>query len=127
MRFRETMAGDVEEIAGRSSKGYDKLPGPEVCEEAITFLDEEGSPRLVMKAEKVAELYLAIDHAWSTPAMRWSMIDAASGEMMRRLIAKGYQVGYSFCADGVPNGYLRRLVAKGWNRMIERCLRYSVR
>ena len=78
-----------------------------------------------MKAQKVAEIYLAIDHSWQTPAMRWAMIEAGYREVRERLERKGYNVAYSFFADGVPNGYVRRLVALGATRMIERCIRFA--
>lgn len=127
VRFRPTMHGDLESIRGSSAQAYDKLPGPVNPEESITGVDADGKPRIVVQAEKVAELYLAMDHGWADPATRWGIIEQAHQEMLSRLRLKGYTVGYSFFADGVPNGYIRRLVAKGWNRMMERCVRYAVR
>ena len=127
MRFRNTIPGDVEQVLAGSGKPYDKLPGPEETEEAITGLDHDGKPRIVVKAERVAELWLAIDHTWADPATRWNTIELAHAEMFTRLRGRGYWVGYCFFADGVANGYVRRLVAKGWNRIIERCVRFAVR
>jgi hypothetical protein len=127
MRFRPTMPGDLDAILAKSAKPYDKLAGPQVPEESITGLDDDGTVRIVVQAEKVAELYLAVDHDWGTPAMRWTMIDLIHAQMLAQLRAKGFQVGYCFFPDGVPNGYIRRLVAKGWNRIVERCVRYATR
>ena len=124
MKIRDTQNGDLQRVLARSSKHYDKLPAPEESEESLTLLDESGQPCLVMKAQRVAELYLAIDHNWETPAMRWAAIEMMHKEMMSRLLGKGYTVGYCFFADGVPNGYIRRLIPLGWNRMIERCIRF---
>jgi hypothetical protein len=124
MEFRNATAGDIAIIKARSSKEYDKLEGPTVTEEALVGVDKDGIPRIAMTAQKVAELYMVLDHTWETPAMRWSMIEAMHREMLIRLRYKGYRVGYSFFADGVPNGYLRRLALLGWTRMIERCMRY---
>ena len=125
MRFRDTITGDLEQILLNSPKEYDKLDPPADAEESITMVDDDGVPRMVMKAEKVAEIYLAIDHRWHSPAMRWAMIQEAHGEMEQRLLRKGYHTAYSFFADGVPNGYIRRLVGLGWQRMIERCVRFA--
>lgn len=125
MYIRDTQNGELEQILKNSPKEYDKLDPPENAEESFTVLDDEGVPRLVMKAQKVAEVYLALDHTWETPAMRWAMIEAAYKEIRERLERKGYNVAYSFFADGVPNGYIRRLVALGASRMIERCVRFA--
>jgi hypothetical protein len=125
MQIRDTQDGDLESVLLGSPKEYDKLHPPAEAEEAITMLDDEGIPRLVMKAQRVAEVYLAIDHRYQTPAMRWAMIERCHAEMQRRLLGKGYNVAYSFFADGVPNGYIRRLVRLGWSRMVERCVRFA--
>ena len=77
MLIRDTQHGELEQIRANSPNEYDKLDPPDDAEEAITMLDDEGIPRLVMKAQRVAEVYLAIDHRWQTPAMRWAMIEAA--------------------------------------------------
>lgn len=124
MRFRETVAGDLESIRARSKEPYDKLDGPTVAEESMTAVDDEGTPRLVMKAERVAEIYMAVDHGWNTPAMRWAMIEQAYQDMREKLEVKGYVVAYCFFPDGVPNGYIRRLVALGAQRMMDRCIRF---
>ena len=123
MRFRELQPGDVDAIRSRSLKPYDKLPEPVTADEALVGVDDAGFPRIVMKAEKVAELYMILDHQWQTPAMRWAAIEMAHEEMRRRLEAKGYNTAYSFFADGVPNAYIRRLVKLGWSRVIDRCAR----
>ena len=125
MIFRELMAGDVELIRSRSVKGYDKLPDPQDFEDAIVGLDDSGEPRIVMKAERVAEIFMIMDHEFESPAMRWAMIEESHRVMQERLQRKGYKVAYSFFADGVPNGYLRRLVRLGWGRMIDRCMRLA--
>lgn len=125
MRFRDEIDGDLDLIRSRSGKEYDKLQPPEDAEEAITGTDE-GSPKMVMRAGRVAEVYLAIDHSWATPAMRWAMIVAAYREMQKRLKQKGYMMAYCFFADGVPNGYVRRLVNElGAERVVERCIRFT--
>lgn len=124
MRIRETKQDDILVIRARSKKNYDKLPDPKDWEESITMVDDFGEPRLVMKAQKVAELYMILDHGWETPAMRWAMIEMAHGVMKERLQAKRYNTAYSFFADGVPNGYVRRLIPLGWSRVIDRCVRY---
>jgi hypothetical protein len=124
MRFRELRQSDVEAIRARSTKEYDKLPDPEQCEDAIVAVDENGEPRLVMKAQRVAELYVIMDHDWNTPAMRWAMLEQAHRKMRSRLNQKGYKMAYSFFADGVPAGYLRRLIPLGWDWVRDRCLRF---
>lgn len=126
MRFITMRAGDIEAIKERSKMLYDKLEGPKVAEESIVGVDDAGVARIVISAERVAELYMVLDHEWQTPAMRWAMIEQAHKEMLGRLKVKGYRVGYSFFADGVPNGYIRRLIPLGWTRMIDRCVRYVV-
>ena len=126
MRFITMRAGDIEAIKEHSKKLYDKLDGPKIADESIVGVDDQGVARSVIAAEKVAELYMVLDHEWETPAMRWAMIEQAHREMLSRLRGKGYRVGYSFFADGVPNGYIRRLIPLGWTRMIERCVRYVV-
>jgi hypothetical protein len=90
-------------------------------------VDESGEARIVLKAQRVAELYMILDHGWETPAMRWAMIEQAHQHMRERLIEKGYKVAYSFFADGVPNGYVRRLIPLGWSRVIDRCVRICCR
>lgn len=125
MVFRELRAGDVEAVRARSSKPYDKLPDPQDFDEAIVGIDSDGEPRIIMKAQRVAEIYMLMDHEFETPAMRWAMISQAHREMQQRLTAKGYKVAYSFFADGVPNGYIRRLIPLGWTRVIDRCLRFA--
>ena len=127
MRFRDTIPGDLDTVRNGSSKEYDKLPPPEEVEESITGVDESGIPRIVMKAERVAEIYMALDHNWANPAMRWTILEQAHQEMRSRLELKGFTVAYCFFAEGVPNGYILRLVTMGWNRMIERCIRYAKR
>ena len=127
MEFRDLLPGDVEAIRARSEKGYDKLPDPQDFDEAIVGLDSDGEPRIIMKAQRVAEIYMLMDHAWETPAMRWAIIEQAHQQMQKRLVAKGYRVAYAFFADGVPNGYVRRLIPLGWQRKIERCLRLAAR
>ena len=124
MRIRELQDGDLEAVQARSSKPYDKLNAPERMEVALVGLDDDGQPRIVIAAEKVAELYMVLDHDFETPAMRWAMIEQIHREMLWRLERKGYTVGYSFLPDGVPNGYARRLVNMGWTRIVERCLRF---
>jgi hypothetical protein len=125
MQFRETQLGDIIAIRAHSGKSYDKLPDPQDADEAFTIVDDFGVPRMVMKAQKVAELYMILDHEFETPAMRWALIEMAHREMRNRLEAKGYTVAYSFFADGVPNGYVRRLIPLGWNRVIDRCIRFA--
>lgn len=124
MRIRELQTGDIEAIRARSEKPYDKLPEPREHEDALVMVDDRGEPRLVMKAEKVAEVFMILDHEYETPAMRWLMIEVAHREMRKRLEGKGYNTAYSFFADGVPNGYIRRLIPLGWNRVIDRCARF---
>ncbi len=124
MIFRELRKGDVEMIRSRSSKLYDKLPDPADWDEAFVGVDSAGEPRIVLKAQRVAEIYMILDHEFETPAMRWIMIEQAHREMQCRLTGKGYKVAYSFFADGVPNSYIRRLIPLGWNRMIDRCVRF---
>ena len=125
MEFRELRDGDIERLRARSKKEYDKLPDPRDVEDAIVGVDESGEPRVIMKAERVAELYMIMDHDWATPALRWSVIEQAHRVMRDRLKEKNYRTAYSFFADGVPNGYIRRLVKLGWNRMVERCIRFA--
>jgi len=125
MRFREFQQGDIEAIRARSGKEYDKLPDPKDFEDALTGVDGSGVPRIVMKAQKVAEIYMILDHGFETPAMRWAVVELAHEEMKKRLLEKGYDVAYSFFADGVPNSYIRRLVKLGWSRVIDRCARFS--
>ncbi len=125
MEFRALQVGDVERIRSRSDKEYDKLPDPEDFEESLVGIDESGEPRIVMKAQRVAEIFMAIDHTWGTPALRWALIEQAHREMRGKLEVKGYRVAYSFFADGVPNGYVRRLILLGWNRIIDRCMRFT--
>ena len=127
MVFRRATAEDLEAVRSKSAKEYDKLPPPEQAEESIVGVDENGVPRIVMKAERVAEVYMCMDHEWESPAMRWAVIEQGHREMQERLKAKGYTVAYCFFAEGVPNGYIRRLVMMGWNRIIERCIRYAAR
>lgn len=126
MHFVDTRAGDLDAVLALSSKEYDKLPGPDRVDEEITGLDQAGNPRIVMRAERVAVVYLAIDHAWKNPGMRWGMIERTYKEMRRRLAEKGYTAAYCFFADGVPNGYVRRLVNEmGAHRVMDRCIRFS--
>lgn len=124
MFIRNATRSDIDEIRGRSTKPYDKLEPPDAVEESLAGLDDQGNVRIVISAEKVAEMYMIMDHAWETPAMRWSMIEQMHREMLFRLKAKGYTRAYSFFADGVPNGYIRRLILSGWDRVIDRCVRY---
>lgn len=125
MLFRELKAGELEALRERSGQPYDKLPPPADAEESIVGVDESGTARIVMRAERVAEIYMVIDHEWKSPAMRWAMIEQAHAEMRKRLEAKGYKVAYSFFADGVPNGYIRRLIPLGWVRVVDRCIRFA--
>ncbi len=124
MEFRAYIDGDVEAIRARSKMPYDKLPDPQDFDDALVGVDESGEARIVLKAQRVAELYMILDHGWETPAMRWAMIEQAHQHMRERLIEKGYKVAYSFFADGVPNGYVRRLIPLGWSRVIDRCVRF---
>jgi hypothetical protein len=124
MRFIEATEAQIERLQAKSPKRYDALPAPKSADAAIAGVDDAGEVRIVMKAEKVAEVYMVIDHAWETPAMRWAMIERAYLEIRKRLKEKGYTMAYCFFADGVPNGYIRRLVDLGAERVIERCIRF---
>lgn len=125
MQFRAPKSGELERLKAISGKLYDKLEWPEDAEEALVGADEADVPRVLLRAQKAAVLYMALDHDWQTPAMRWAAVERAHGEMMKRLKEKGYTVGYSFFADGVPNGYIRRLVRLGWQRIVDRCVRLT--
>lgn len=126
MLFVDMRPGDLEKIISASERGYDKLPGPSTVEEQITGVDQAGEPRIVMRAEKVAIVYLTMDHAWQNPSMRWNMIESAYKEMRKRLLDRGILVAYCFFSDGVPNGYIRRLVNEmGADRIIDRCVRFT--
>lgn len=126
MPFRNERGGDLEKLKAKSSKQYDKLDEPKRYDEAVTFVDDGLEPRLVMRAAKVAEVYLALDHEWGTPAMRWAMIEQGYREIQQRLKAKGYTTAYCFFPDGVPNGYIRRMVKElGAKRVMDRCVRFT--
>lgn len=124
MKFIEATDIELQRLRSSSAKRYDSLPSPETSDIAIAGIDADSKVRIVMKAEKVAEVYMVIDHNWETPAMRWAMIEATYAEIRKRLKEKGYSVAYCFFADGVPNGYIRRLVKLGAERVIERCIRF---
>lgn len=124
MHIRDAESGDLQSIRERSAKTYDKLPPPLDSEEALVVVDSSGKARVLISAERVTELYMVMDHEWETPAMRWAAVEMIHREMLTRLKAKGYKVGYSFFADGVPNGYIRRLVLLGWDRVVDRCVRF---
>jgi len=89
MEFRAYIDGDVEAIRARSKMPYDKLPDPQDFDDALVGVDESGEARIVLKAQRVAELYMILDHGWETPAMRWAMIEQAHQHMRERLIEKG--------------------------------------
>lgn len=125
MQFTETHNGVHFELTEKSDRDYDKLYDEHYADESITGLDEEGVPRIFMDAEKCAIIRMVIDHDWQTPAMRWSIIEQAYTEMRKRLRAKGYGSAYCFFADGVPNGYIRRLCEMGAERVIDRCVRFK--
>lgn len=124
MHIRDAEPGDLQSIRERSAKTYDKLQPPMDSEEALVVVDSLGKARVLISAERVTELYMVMDHEWETPAMRWAAVEMIHREMLTRLKAKGYKVGYSFFADGVPNGYIRRLVLLGWDRVVDRCVRF---
>jgi hypothetical protein len=126
MQFRATIGGERDRIRSLSAKIYDKLNPLPAIDESVTGVDREGTPRIVMEASKTAEIYLAIDHEWGTPAMRWNIIKEAFGEIRKRLREKGYKTAYCFFAEGVPNGYIRRLVNEmGADRVMDRCIRFT--
>lgn len=124
MQIRKATQADIDQIRYHSTKPYDKLEPPTQHEESLAGVDDQGKVRIVITAEKVAELYLIMDHDWETPAMRWSAVEQLHREMLVRLREKGYSRGYSFFPDGVANSYIRRLVLLGWDRVIDRCARF---
>jgi hypothetical protein len=125
MRFEDTLNGARAELMENSSKPYDKLDDENLSEESITGYDEKGIARIVMEAEKCANVRMVIDHEWQSPAMRWAMVAQAYTEMRNRLRKKGYGSAYCFFPEGVPDGYIKRLIAMGADRITDRCIRFT--
>lgn len=124
MKFRELREGEIEALKERSKMPYDKLEFPKDLEEAFVLEDEEGTARMVLMAEKVAEIFMLIDHEWSSPAMRWEAVRAGNQELRRRLTEKGFKVGYAIFPDSVPEGWLKRLV-RGCGAILQgKCVRF---
>lgn len=125
MRTRPLQPGDVESMQARSSKPYDKLPMPAQIEDAFALVDDSGTVRAVFMAERVAEVFLLLDHEWETPAMRWEAIRVGVQEVRRRLTGRGFRAAYAYFGEGVPDGYVRRLVKACGAEIQKRIVRFA--
>lgn len=125
MRFRELRKGELEGLREKSKMAYDKLEFPEVLEESIVLEDDEGIPRMILMAEKVAEVFMVIDHEWQTPAMRWEMIRVGNQELRRRLGGKGFRTAYAIFPESVPEGWVKRLVRSCGAVLQSKCVRFT--
>lgn len=115
----------IEAIYAQARAKYDVplLDGPNI-DAALVAVDENDEPRVLLAAERVVELFLVMDHAWETPAIRKIALESLAKEMRRRLEDKGYRVGYAFLGDDIPSSYDRRLWILGATRMVARCLQF---
>lgn len=118
----------IEAIYRKSEAKYD-LPMLDAknVEEALVMVDEDDEPHVFLASEKVAELFLVMDHEFESPAFRLLAIDLLSKEMRVRLEAKGYNTVYAFLGPDIPKSYHRRLYKFGARKMIWDCVKWIMR
>lgn len=119
MRIRDLRAGELKDLQEKSKMAYDKHSFPAVIDDVFVLEDESGTARAVFLTERVAEVFMVIDHEWENPATRWEMVRAGANEVRRRLLSKGYRTAYAFFGDGVKDGYIKRLV-RGFGAVVQK-------
>jgi len=92
--------------------------------EAMVAVDEEDNPRVLLTAERVAELVLVMDHTWETPAYRAVALGELVKEMRDRLLSKDLNSSYAFLGPDVPRSYERRLWKLGARAMDWKCVKW---
>ena len=129
MRIRELKSADiplVERLHANSKLRYSipSLYGNNILD-AQCMVDEEDRPRMILVAERVAELYLVLDAGWQTPAFRAVAITELHQKVRENLEVEGIQSAYAFLGDDVPKGYDRRLYRLGGALMDVRCMKFE--
>ena len=128
MQIRPMEARDIpkiEEIYAKSPMKYDlpMLDSPNLLS-ALVMVDDKDEPHVMLAAERVAEMYLVMDHDWETPAYRAIALQNLHLEVGPRLRAIGIKSAYAFLGPDVPKGYDRRLYRLGAREMIWRCVKW---
>jgi hypothetical protein len=91
---------------------------------ADAAVDEDGKPRVVALAKRVAEVFLVVDHSWESPAIRLVALAKLHEALRPKLEALGYEEGYGFLGPDIPAGYDRRLGRLGWRFLPDvRCVK----
>jgi hypothetical protein len=128
MFIRDLQPADIpkmEAIYKLSPAKYDlPLLDSKLIESALVMVDDDDEPHALIAAERVAEIFLVMDHRWETPAFRAVALAELAKATRDRMEASGYRAAYAFLGDDVPKGYDRRLFRLGARKMIVRCVQF---
>ncbi len=115
----------IEAIYAKSPIKYDipMLDSPNLLS-ALVMVDEADNPRVMLAGERVAEMFLVMDHGWQTPAFRAIALNELHNEVVPRLQTMGIRSAYAFLGPDVPAGYDRRLYKLGARKMIWRAVKW---
>ena len=129
MLIRELQASDIpkiEAIYRRSPAKYDiPMLDSQMIESAYVMVDEDDEPHAMLAAERIAEIFLVLDHDWETPAFRAIALNELAQTVRGTMEAKQYRSAYAFLGDDIPKGYDRRLFQLGARKMMVRCVRFQ--
>lgn len=129
MYIRKLEPGDIEAILAihkKSPMKYDIpiLDSPNILT-AQVVVDEDDKPKVLLCAERVAEMMLVMDHEWTVPAVRWTALQALYHDVVPRLYRDGIRSAYAFIGDDVPKGYVSRLMGLKAGRMTATALKWQ--
>jgi hypothetical protein len=129
MNIRAMKASDIpkiEAIYRRSPAKYDiPLLDSTMIEDSLVMVDENDEPRAMLATEKVAEIFLVLDHDWETPAFLAFALQELAKSLREKMERKGYRSFYAFLGDDVPKSFDRRLFQLGARKMLWRCVRFG--
>lgn len=128
MFIREMKPEDVpkiEAIYAKSPMKYD-LPMLDsknlMC--PLVMVDDDDEPHVLLAGERVAEMFLVMDHEWQTPAFRAIALAELHSAVVPKLKQEGIRAAYAFLGPDVPRGYERRLWKLGARVMEWKCLKW---
>lgn len=130
MTMRDATAADYPAIAAlHAAQGIEcPLPQPgSGATLAATVVEDGGRIVAALFAVRCAEIVMVLDHAWRTPRLRWTVVEALHGGMERKLRRLKVDSGYCWLAPQFARGFARKLRDRlGWQEPLWKCLQRKV-
>lgn len=100
------------------------MDGPSAM--AVLVLEDSGEIVAAVMAVRAAEIVMAVDGAWRTPAMRRVAVEALQGAMAPVLRDMAVDCGYCWVPPKMT-GWMRRLSGRlGWRKSDWVCMEHEL-